>query len=145
MGDVGQGAWEEIDLLSVSRPGDNAGWPLLEGTHCFRFGTCEPDQFLGPVAEYGHSGGRCSVTGGVVYRGSSIPDLVGTYLYGDYCSGEIWGLRLGEFADEALLTDPDDVFLLPSLPALTSFGIGPDGEVYVLQASGLVWRLVPAA
>ncbi len=143
VGDVGQAAWEEIDLLVASRPGDNAGWPLLEGAHCFRFSNCEPDLYLGPVIEYAHSVGRCSVTGGFVYRGASIPELLGTYLYGDYCTGEIWGLRLGEFADHALLTDPDDIFL-PPLKGLTSFGRGPDGEVYVLQAVGLVWRLVPA-
>lgn len=143
VGDVGQAAWEEVDLLDASRPGDNAGWPLLEGTHCFRFSSCDPDEFLGPVIEYGHALGRCSITGGVVYRGSSIPDLEGAYLYGDYCSGEIWGLRVGEFADDALLTDPADVFL-PPLQGLTSFGIGPDGEVYVVQAAGLIWRLIPA-
>jgi len=140
--DVGQAAWEEIDLLDASRPGTNAGWPLLEGTHCFRFTPCDPDPFTGPVFEYFHDGGRCSVTGGVVYRGAAIPELVGTYLFGDYCSGEVWGLR-NDPLETRVFTDPNDLFL-PSLGPLTSFGVGPAGEVYLLQSIGLVWRLVGA-
>jgi glucose/arabinose dehydrogenase len=140
VGDVGQGAWEEIDLFSADRPGDNAGWPSLEGTHCFRVANCDPSEFLGPVFEYGHLSGRCSVTGGAVYRGTAIPELVGTYLYGDYCTGEVWGLRLDPI-DDRLFTDPDDVHL-PRLGGLTSFGVGPDGELYVMQASGQIWRFV---
>jgi glucose/arabinose dehydrogenase len=141
VGDVGQGSWEEIDLFDADRPGDNAGWPLLEGTHCFRFGDCDPSAFLGPVVEYAHEAGRCSVTGGVVYRGSEVPDLVGTYLYGDYCTGEIWGIRLGGSIEERMFTDPDGDHL-PRLGGLTSFGIGPRGEVYAMQASGQLWRVV---
>jgi len=142
VGDVGQVEWEEIDLLDATRPGSNGGWPLLEGDHCFRFDSCEPDAFLGPVFEYFHDSGRCSVTGGVVYRGSSIPELGGTYLFGDWCSGEVWGLRAGEQVEVVLLTDPEDVYL-PRFAGLTSFGVGPDGEVYLLQA-GRVWRLIGA-
>ncbi len=142
VGDVGQGEWEEIDTLDTTRPGSNAGWPLLEGNHCFRFDGCEPELFLAPVFEYFHDAGRCSVTGGVVYRGDSIPGLDGTYLFGDYCSGEVWGLRSGDQPEAVVFTDPDDVFL-PRLQGLTSFGVGPDGEVFLLQA-GLVWRLVSA-
>lgn len=142
VGDVGQGAWEEIDLFDADRPGDNAGWPLLEGTHCFRIADCDPGQFLAPVTEYSHGAGRCSVTGGAVYRGAAIPHLAGTYLYGDYCTGEIWGLRLGDEVEERLFTGDGG---LPSLPGLTSFGVGPGGEMYVMQADGHVWRFVPGA
>jgi len=138
VGDVGQGAWEEIDRFDIAPGGDNAGWPLLEGTHCFSVEPCDIDGLTAPIAEYGHTEGRCSVTGGVVYRGADIPDLAGTYLYGDFCTGEVWGLR---GADQRLLTDPDDR-LLPHLPGLTSFGVGPDGEVYLMQAQGIVWKLV---
>ena len=141
VGDVGQGAWEEVDLLDAHLGGQNGGWPLLEGNHCFRVDPCHDDAFVVPIVEYAHERGRCSITGGVVYRGTAIPDLQGAYLYGDYCSGEVWGLRVSP-ADQALLTDHDDVFL-PPLQRLTSFGVGPDGEVYLLQA-GLVWRLVGA-
>ena len=82
------------------------------------------------------------MTGGVVYRGAAIPELVGTYLFGDYCSGEVWGLR-GNPLETRVFTDPNDLFL-PSLGPLTSFGVGPAGEVYLLQSIGLVWRLVGA-
>ena len=142
VGDVGQGQWEEIDLFNSAGSGPNGGWPLLEGNHCFRFDDCNPEPFFAPVFEYFHDSGRCSVTGGVVYRGSSISELDGAYLFGDYCSGEVWGLRAGDPTEVVVLTDPDDVFL-PRLFGLTSFGVGPDGEVYLLQA-GLVWRLVSA-
>ncbi len=142
VGDVGQGQWEEIDLFDSAGSGSNGGWPLLEGNHCFRFDDCSPEPFFAPVFEYFHDSGRCSVTGGVVYRGSSIPELEGVYLFGDYCSGEVWALRVGDPIEVVVLTDPDDVFL-PRLFGLTSFGVGPDGEVYLLQA-GLVWRLVGA-
>jgi len=142
VGDVGQAAWEEVDLLNAHVGGQNGGWPDVEGTHCFRVDPCDNDLFVIPAVEYAHELGRCSITGGVVYRGTAVPELQGTYLYGDYCTGEVWGLRALPFVDNALLTDHNDVFL-PRLQALTSFGIGPDGEVYLLQA-GLVWRLVSA-
>jgi glucose/arabinose dehydrogenase len=140
VGDVGQGTWEEIDRFPAE-PGLNAGWPIVEGAHCFSQEDCDPSGFLAPVFEYRHVDGRCSVTGGVVYRGAAIPDLVGAYLFGDYCTGEIWALRPDDPEGAALLTDAADVFL-PPLPGLTSFGIGPNGEVYVLQSQGIVWRLV---
>ena len=140
--DVGQAAWEEVDLFNAHVGGQNGGWPDVEGTHCFRVDPCDNDAFVVPTVEYAHEQGRCSITGGVVYRGVAIPELQGTYLYGDYCSGEVWGWRAGPFADHALLTDHDDVFL-PRLQGLASFGVGPDGEVYVVQAD-LVWRLVSA-
>ena len=141
VGDVGQGAWEEVDRFDATRPGDNAGWPLTEGDHCYRFSGCDFTLYLGPVTEYAHANGRCSITGGAVYRGTDIPELVGTYLYGDYCTGEIWGLREGDSLEERRFTDFDDVHL-PPLRGLTSFGVGPDGELYVMQASGRLWRIV---
>lgn len=140
VGDVGQGTWEEIDLFDTNRPGDNAGWPLLEGNHCFRFAECDPSAFLSPVTEYRHEGGRCSVTGGVVYRGRTVSELLGTYLFGDYCTGEIWGLRVDGAVEQRLFTDGGRAHL-SALPGLTSFGTGPDGEAYVLQANGSVWRI----
>jgi hypothetical protein len=79
-----------------------------------------------------------------VYRGEAIPQLVGTYLYGDYCTGEVWGLRSGDPIEQRLFTDLDDVHL-PRLVALTSFGVGPDGELYAMQATGQIWRFVLSA
>ena len=88
-GDVGQNAWEEIDILER---GGNFGWDILEGTHCFEPSSgCSTDGTVLPVWEYSHSLG-CSITGGYVYRGSAIPELVGEYVYSDYCSGRVWRL-----------------------------------------------------
>ena len=77
---------------AASRGGENYGWRVMEGTHCYKTSGCDPAGLTLPVAEYDHSQG-CSVTGGVIYRGDQFDRLVGTYLYGDYCSGRIWGLR----------------------------------------------------
>ena len=88
-GDVGQNALEEVDVV---RRGGNYGWNVMEGSRCFRSSSCTADDFEPPVAEYGRDLG-CSITGGYVYRGQRLPELRGVYLYADYCSGRIWGLR----------------------------------------------------
>ncbi|MEO8354767.1 MAG: PQQ-dependent sugar dehydrogenase, partial [Chloroflexota bacterium] len=91
IGDVGQGAWEEIDFLAAgSAGGANFGWDFREGAHDYEGGG--PEGLIDPVAEYSHPEGGCSVTGGYVYRGS-MPEWNGIYLYGDYCTGIIWGLN----------------------------------------------------
>src|SRR6185503_3568197 len=95
IGDVGQNEWEEVDRapMTASGPGRgvNWGWNRLEGTHCYPPGSsCSTSGKKMPLAQYSHGTGRCAVTGGYVYRGSDIPALVGWYVYGDYCSGEIW-------------------------------------------------------
>lgn len=136
--DVGQDAWEEVDYQAAGSPGGvNYGWNLMEGRHCYppRSGKC--DTGTEPVAEYGHADG-CSVTGGYVYRGTAVPKLDGVYLFGDFCSGTIWGLfprGKGSFRMTRLLeTDL----------AISAFGQTLDGEVYVLDhRSGGVWRIVP--
>ena len=135
-GDVGQNSFEEVDLI---QRGGNYGWNTLEGNHCFspRSG-CDPSGTLPPVIEYSTNKG-CSVIGGYVYRGTSIPSLAGTYLYGDYCSGEIRGFRFenGLAAGDALLID--------SGLNITSFGENDDGEIYVLTQRGRIYRLTAAA
>ncbi len=130
-GDVGQNAWEEIDLV---RLGKNYGWRLMEGTHCY-----EPDQGCGalkgltnPVTEYSHDRGRCSVTGGYVYRGKKIPTLQGTYLFGDFCTGEIWGYR-----------DRRSKVLADTNLMIASFGEDTDGELYVLGHGGSIHQFTP--
>jgi glucose/arabinose dehydrogenase len=130
-GDVGQNAWEEIDVIKM---GKNYGWRLLEGTHCFNPEThCRQNRkFVDPVTEYAHEQGRCSVTGGYVYRGKKIPDLAGTYVFGDFCSGEIWGYRNGE---RQILQSTD--------LQISSFGEDRDGELYVLGYGGKIFRIVP--
>ncbi|MCA9660447.1 MAG: PQQ-dependent sugar dehydrogenase, partial [Myxococcales bacterium] len=98
MADVGQGAWEEIDIAVAS--GDY-GWSDMEGNHCFGGAPCDEsaapgqmnaDNMYVPISEYSHDQGRCSVTGGYVYRGCEVPAWDGIYFYGDYCTGELFGL-----------------------------------------------------
>ena len=93
--DVGQGAWEEISFQSAASPGgENYGWRILEAAHCYNpsSGCVPPSRYAAPVAEYDHSVG-CSIAGGYVYRGPGNAAMQGIYLYGDYCSGRIWGLQ----------------------------------------------------
>jgi glucose/arabinose dehydrogenase len=131
-GDVGQNAWEEIDVI---RRGGNYGWRLMEGAHCYTPSSCDRQGLELPVAEYAHDTGRCSVTGGYVYRGAAIPRLAGMYVYGDYCSGEIFGLR----------GSTRRVVLDTSL-AISSFGEDEAGEVYVVDyRGGAVYRLIAGA
>ena len=132
VGDVGQNSYEEVNLVLR---GGNYGWNILEGAHCFspRAG-CDRSGTELPVIEYGSDQG-CSVIGGYVYRGTAIPSLAGTYLYGDYCSGEIHGFRFmnGEVAEHRLLID--------SGLRITSFGEDEKGEIYVLSQDGAIYLL----
>ena len=130
-GDVGQNKLEEIDII---KRGANYGWNIMEGTSCFRGPGCSSDELEPPVAEYGRDGG-CSVTGGYVYRGPRIPSLVGAYVYGDFCTGNIWALRHDgvQVVDQALIANTD--------LQISSFAEGPDGEVYILSFTGEIARL----
>ncbi len=93
IGDVGQGLWEEIDYQPASSAGgQNYGWRIMEGAHCYNPDPCDSTGLTLPIWEYSHSAGQC-VTGGYVYRGDDYPDLAGMYIFGDYVSGAIWGLR----------------------------------------------------
>jgi glucose/arabinose dehydrogenase len=136
--DVGQNAFEEIDLLPAAEGagrGANLGWNEMEGAHPFEGGS-NPDGAVLPVFEYDRSEGGCSVTGGVVYRGSAIPGLVGAYLFTDYCDGRLRAIRAagGQTVDERTF---DDV----SGNSLVSFGTDGAGEVYVLSLDGAIYRL----
>ena len=132
--DVGQSAWEEIDRLPAGSPGGaNFGWNLLEGTH--RYAGSVPPGAVPPVYEYSHATGGCVVIGGDVYRGSAIPALVGDYVFADFCEGTLQALRLQP--DGSVTHQPLGV----SLPNVSSFGAGPDGELYVTSLDGGVYRL----
>lgn len=136
IGDVGQGEWEEIDYLPAGMPGGtNFGWDYFEGTHPFEGTPPQDAQLVPPVAEYDHSGGNCSVTGGYVYRGS-IPEWNGIYLYGDYCSTTVWGLIRsdGGWQNQVLFGAPGTI---------TSFGMDESGEIYIVTDGGQVFRLAP--
>ena len=130
--DVGQGTWEEIDYLPAGSPGGtNFGWDFREGAHDYE-GTA-PSGLVDPVAEYSHAEGGCSVTGGYVYRGA-MTEWNGIYLYGDYCTGFIWGLiRSNDGWQKQLLFDVDIT--------ITSFGQDEAGEIYLLSDSGGIYRL----
>lgn len=137
IGDVGQGAREEIDVAPASSPGgENYGWNVMEGFSCFNASTCDQSGFTLPILDYDHDEG-CSVTGGYVYRGATIPVLHGHYFYGDFCSGFVRSFRFDGIAT--------DRRTWPTLSGggITSFGEDAAGEIYILLASGEVFRIVP--
>jgi glucose/arabinose dehydrogenase len=141
IGDVGQDAWEEVDrsLASHGRNagrGLNFGWRVMEASHCFapRSG-CPSAGTTVPLAEYGHTNGRCSITGGFVYRGATYPDLVGAYLFADYCSGEIW------YVDRSAPRGTAPILALDTDALITSFGQDRAGELYLTDGGGSVYRV----
>ena len=130
--DVGQDMWEEIDYLPAGSPGGtNFGWSFREGKHDYKGGGSAG--LVEPVAEYSHPEGGCSVTGGYVYRGS-MPEWNGIYLYGDYCTGFIWGLIHTANGWQAQKLFDLDV-------NITSFGQDTSGEIYLVSDNGGVFRL----
>ena len=136
IGDVGQNEWEEIDQLPAAAGGgrgENLGWNEMEATHPFEGGS-NPDGGVLPVFEYSHDEG-CSVTGGVAYRGSAIPGLVGAYLFSDYCQGDVRALRVrdGQVTEERSFDAHVD--------QLVAFAEDTGGEVYALSLLGGIYRL----
>ena len=135
IGDVGAGAYEEVDVQpSGSTGGENYGWNAVEGTVVYRG---PPVGAVAPAYEYTHSSGRCSVTGGYVYRGAAIPDLRGWYVFGDFCTGTIDTLRLV----------PGGTRVYPAsgvnVQQLSSFGEDQQGELYAISLAGDIYKLVP--
>jgi glucose/arabinose dehydrogenase len=135
IGDVGQNSWEEIDYVPAGTPGGlNFGWNYFEGTHPYKGTPPSNISFTMPVVEYGHDGGKCAVTGGYVYRGS-MPEWNGIYLYGDYCTGTVWGLIHSDGGWQNQL-------LYETGTSISSFGQDPAGEVYLVAYGGQILRLV---
>jgi glucose/arabinose dehydrogenase len=139
--DVGETQVEEIDISTAAAGGGrgaNYGWSIMEGSQCFHGPGCDQAGITLPAFEYSHQEG-CSVTGGYVYRGSSIPDLQGHYFYADFCQGWVRSFRYSEGAvsDEAQWPT-----LSPGGPIL-SFGEDTAGELYVLQSAGGVFKIIP--
>jgi hypothetical protein len=137
IGDVGQNAYEEISYLPAGSPGGaNFGWNLMEGTHPFPPGSSPPNNssLVPPIVDYAQSVGGCSVTGGYVYRGPSLPELNGVYFYGDYCTGYVWTLRQdgGAWSNAPFAQ---------SGFTLSSFGEDEVGELYLVDHGGAVYRL----
>jgi len=133
--DVGQDAFEEVDLAPGDRAGVNYGWNRREGLHPYKGGSLPPGA-VDPVIELTHDDGVCSVTGGFVYRGSRIPGLVGRYVFTDFCDSR---LRAGRPTDQGWAVDAMDL----SGRQVTTFGQDAAGELYVLDETGLS-RLDPA-
>ena len=137
--DVGQNVWEEINFQSAAGAGgENYGWNVMEGAHCFEpAGGCDREGLVLPVLEYDHDQG-CSITGGYRYRGTAIPGLQGAYLFGDYCSGRIWGAYGAEGEWSSLP-------LLSSGLRISAFGEDEAGELYVADhGGGAIYRIAPS-
>ena len=134
--DVGQNLFEEINVQdSSSKGGENYGWNIIEGVHCFGNSNCDTNGLTLPQIEYSHNDGNCSVTGGYVYRGTMFPVLQGVYLFGDFCSGQIGGLRRTD-------TGWESTVLLETPHSITSFGEDELGNVYLADSSGVIYQIV---
>jgi len=137
IGDVGQDRWEEIDYLpaTFSAVPANFGWSIREGLHPYKNTPNDTEiPLTDPVFEYGHDP-ACAVIGGYVYRGSALPDLNGVYLFGDNCSGIIWGLipaGNGIFRGEVVFQTGLNI---------SSFGVDENGEIYLADLSGGIYKL----
>ena len=134
LGDVGQNAWEEVNVVRAgSKGGENYGWPLREGTHPYRGGQ-RPAGAVEPVHDYSLDGGACAVVGGYVYRGTKLAALLdGTYVFADTCVGTIQGLTSAGVRSLDL-----------EVPSPTSFAEDAAGELYVLSLDGGLYRFDPA-
>ncbi|MFN3596611.1 MAG: PQQ-dependent sugar dehydrogenase [Rubricoccaceae bacterium] len=135
LADVGQNAWEEINLI---RAGGNYGWRQVEGPACFVAG-CDLTAFDAPIFWYGHNNttsGGYSVTGGFVYRGTRAAEVVGKYLFADFILPRLWALSYDRAAGTATST-----LLTTTIPNTASIDRGPDGEAYVVSYNGTIYRL----
>jgi glucose/arabinose dehydrogenase len=138
--DVGQGEFEEVNIVQTTNPGANFGWNLTEGAACFKSRNCDRTGLTDPVHTYDHAIG-CSITGGYVYRGSAMPALQGRYLFSDFCSGTLMSFRLQDGQAQNVVGISDG---LASLGQVASFGQDAAGELYILTFDGTVSKLVPA-
>ncbi len=134
--DVGQDSIEEVDVQPSGVPGENYGWKIMEGSTCFKSKKCSNSGLILPVTEYDHKSGDCSITGGYVYRGTQYPKLLGIYIYADFCSGKIRGLRKNgpRWESKVLLNTPFKI---------SSFGEDEEGNIYFCDfASGDIYKIV---
>lgn len=141
IGDVGQNLYEEIDVTDAGEGGVNFGWRVREGLHAYTDDPTPPDA-RDPVFELGHDDGNCSVTGGFVYRGRAIPLLVGSYVFADFCKGDL--LALDTRADPPNSGQLVAIDLGIDVTQVSSFGQDTDGELYVVERGGTIRKLVPA-
>jgi glucose/arabinose dehydrogenase len=147
LGDVGQNAWEELDIEPAGGLGGvNYGWRCMEGSHCTGLTgcICQGAGLTLPVYEYAHSSGNCAIIGGVVYRGNDIPLLAGSYIFADYCSGHIWtavyaGGQLTQLFDRTSQLAPGGTH---SIANPVAFGTDSRGELLLVdQAGGEIYSI----
>ena len=135
--DVGQSNREEVDVVVAGAAGLNYGWNLWEGTLCYPSGTaCNPAGITMPLIDYDHNDG-CSITGGYVYRGAALPEVVGHYFYTDYCNGWLRSF----FVANGAATERKDWRIMP-VGNIQSFGVDATNELYALTSEGGVHKLV---
>lgn len=159
IGDVGQNDWEEVDFqISTSLGGINYGWNIMEGKHCYLEDDCDNSSLTHPIYEYPNNANYlktliginqkdpdgCSITGGFVYQGENIPDLYGKYIFGDYCTGKVWSFR---YTDEKLTEFENHTKeIMASMKKnsfyLSSFGQKQNGELLLIDYSGIIYELV---
>jgi glucose/arabinose dehydrogenase len=138
--DVGQDRYEEVNVVPMSIAKVNYGWNRMEAATCYKPASCDQSGLQKPALSYSHQGGNCSITGGFVYRGRSIPEIQGQYFYADYCNS--W-LRSFAFANGRITEEHD--WSVAHLSGVTSFGEDSAGELYVCASGGRVYRIVRAA
>jgi glucose/arabinose dehydrogenase len=132
-GDVGQNAWEEVDVVEN---GKNYGWRCYEGTHSYNLSGCNYPEYVDPVWEYSHSQGF-SITGGYVYRGTGVPSLQGKYIYGDYGTRRLWALSYDG------VNPPSNELILFMPGSISSFGVDQEQELYITSFNDSVYRFTP--
>ncbi len=136
IGDVGQNAVEEVDYTPRRSPGiENYGWDLYEGSRRHEDTPQGPGTMVFPVFEYAQASEHCTVIGGYVYRGKARPRERGRYVFADYCSGDVWSLRVRNRRAQGYRREPFE------LPGVTSFGEDAAGEIYATTEDGRIFRL----
>jgi len=160
MGDVGQYLWEEINFAShLSQGGENYGWNILEGNHCYLQDIeCKKTGYIMPLFEYPNNANYirtliglkqknynmdgCSITGGYIYRGEKIPRLYGRYIFGDYCTGKVWSINLNKEKID-LIDHSQEIFNSMGKKEfyLSSFGQDNNGEIFLVDYNGAIFKL----
>jgi hypothetical protein len=136
IGDVGQNSTEEVDFTARRSPGlENYGWDIYEGSGRYESTEQGPGKLVFPAFEYGREEGNCTVIGGYVYRGKARPADRGRYIFGDYCSGIVWSMRIRSGKAAGVRREPFRI------RGLTSFGESSAGELFATVEDGTIYRI----
>ncbi|WP_305824784.1 PQQ-dependent sugar dehydrogenase [Massilia brevitalea] len=141
--DVGQNEREEVNIAALAQAGANYGWDIMEGTRCYGSASCNRSGLVLPAFEYEHGANNangCSITGGYIYRGSALPELVGRYLYSDYCGGYLKSF-LATGGGASTVSEARD-WNITGVGQVVSFGRDGAGELYIVSANGRIYRIV---